>query len=415
MKNIESNIDSNNFGFSIENADEEYLLELYKNLYQEKEENNTVSFKITGIGEHGFKIKTSGLNGYISFQHMPWKYYNEDTWKIIFPYLADKIFYAKIFDLSWTNNLISLKLDGNIPQFNNYELKINFEYQAIITKKVNYGVFVELGNNFEWESGSIQAMIHKSNFESIKLFNRLREGHIISAYYWGCNVDNQLIFGADKNAKKWVTGEIKNLLGKKVKVQINRITSKEVKFIVDKKYDGYLPITKEIYSEIDYVRLIIARKKLKNQDIIDCEIIGIDTKKRRLKLKWISKEEINNIIARKAVETVFDPHYIRQVPIEERVKNIIVNKLFLIGSIVSVEVIKTGIGSTNKYLVEGKYNGKLLISNDTYRITVKQKENIEHNLQDGDLLKCEVIKVGKKTIMVKWNISDIELSRFIGS
>ena len=53
------------------------------------------------------------------------------------------------------------------------------------------------------------------------------------------------------------------------------------------------------------------------------------------------------------------------------------------------------------------------ISNENYRISNKEKKQIELNLQDGDVLNCEVLSIEKKSIRVKWNLKDEELYRFL--
>ena len=43
---------------------------------------------------------------------------------------------------------------------------------------------------------------------------------------------------------------------------------------------------------------------------------------------------------------------------------------------------------SNKYKIENKYNEQLIISNDNYKISIKEKKKIEKNLQDGEILDC---------------------------
>ena len=55
----------------------------------------------------------------------------------------------------------------------------------------------------------------------------------------------------------------------------------------------------------------------------------------------------------------------------------VIEKLNLIGKTVKVEVIKKedNLGRiSNKYKIENKYSGKLILSNDNYKISTKEKK-----------------------------------------
>lgn len=42
--------------------------------------------------------------------------------------------------------------------------------------------------------------------------------------------------------------------------------------------------------------------------------------------------------------------------------------------------------------------GILNVSNDSYRISIKEKKVIEQNLQDGEILNCEILNIEKKQV-----------------
>ena len=416
--NIKSSIDDLlNLSSSDDSSDSDYLTVLFKNLEKKRYEYESVPFKIVDIREQGFKIRVGGLFGYISFYHMPWKYSGVESWRVIYPHIQEKIFFAKIFELHKNEKSIAVKLNGEIAQFKTPDLIIDKKYNGIITKKTNYGIFIDLGYHFEWSCGSIQGLIHKSQFENIEYFENLSEGQIIEVFYWGTNEKEQIILGLDVNLKDWLTGGIRELIGDivNVKVMITNTESKE--FTVENMYKGLMPVTKAVYPNMNRTHIKIAISNLKNEEIIQCEIIGINEKRKALLLKWISNQEIENVISRTLPENVtikktkLYPN--SQNNIENRAKPEIVKKLKLIGEIVNVEVLKNGTNSQNKYLIEGKYKGKLSITNDNYRISVTEKQNIERNLQDGDILSCEILSIEKKSIKIKWRIDDEELSRFI--
>ena len=417
--NIKNNFD-NFLGISYDNpkSDGDYLTTLYENLEEQRLAYETVSFTIVEIKEKGFKVKVSGLYGYISFYHMPWKYYNFETWRLVYPYLKEKIFYAKIFELQKNEHFISIILNGEIAQFKNPDLIIDDKYKGVITKKTDYGVFVDLGYHFDWTCGSIMGMIHKSQFIETIAFKELKEGQIIESFYWGINEKDQILIGIEQEYKDWTTGEIRELIGDIVNVKVNvKDDDKIKKFVVENMYNGLLPVTKAVYPNMSITQIKYAISNLKNEEVIRCEIIGINESKKSLELKWIVEQptDITNPekLPPKRSAKKLKHQYIQQEKVEDRVNPEIVDKLKLIGKIVNVEVLKVGDNLQNKYIIEGKYKGKLSITNENYRISVKEKQNIEKNLQAGDFLNCEIISIEKKSISIKWRISDEELSRFI--
>jgi len=396
---------------------EDYLTVLFDNLEKQKEEDNNISFKIIDIKEQGFKIKVGGLYGYISFYHMPWKYSDIENWRIVYSYIKERIFFAKIFELKKNERSISIKLNGEIPQFKTPDLIIDKKYNGIITRKTNYGIFIDLGYHFDWYCGSIQGLIHKSQFENIVSFESLNEGQLIEVLYWGINEKDQIILGTNIKLKDWITGGINELIGDIVSVKVNLPDSESKEFIVENMYKGLLTVTKTVYPDMNRTQIKYAITNLKNEEIIHCEIIGVNENRKALILKWISNQEIENVISRTLPKDVnvkkTKLYHNSQNKIENRVNLEIVEKLKLIGEIVNVEVMKNGENSQNKYLIEGKYKGKLSITNENYRISVTEKQNIERNLQDGDILNCEILSIEKKSIKIKWRIDDEELSRFI--
>ena len=44
--------------------------------------------------------------------------------------------------------------------------------KGVIINKTNYGIFVDIGYNFNWWCGSLVGMLHKSNFENEELFEK---------------------------------------------------------------------------------------------------------------------------------------------------------------------------------------------------------------------------------------------------
>ena len=159
-----------------------YISKLYDNIEKQKEENNSLSFVIKDIKEKGFVVKVGGLFGYISFNHMPWQYRNREAWDAVFPFIDGKVFFCKIYSVTKEDH--SIILDGDIPQFKKTELIENEKYKGIIINKTIYGVFVDIGYNFNWKCGSFVGLLHKSNFESDESFDKIKIGQSIDVFFY---------------------------------------------------------------------------------------------------------------------------------------------------------------------------------------------------------------------------------------
>lgn len=392
---------------------ETYLSKLIDNFEKQNIEKESHPFKIIDIREKGFIVKIYGLYGYISFHHMPWNYSNTDSWKIVFPYLKGKVLFGKTF--KFDKEPLSIILDGEIPQFKKSELTENKKYKGIIINKTNYGVFVDIGYSLKWNCGSIVGLLHKSNFENEELFEKTIPGELIELVFWGYNENEQPIFGLSPELKEWFTGEIETLVGEILPVNVIKAENGIISYLIENKYVATLPVTKILYPD-NRTQIKRAIRKLKDGDIIHCEIVKVNRTKRTLQLMWQSLPEIEGINSRNI--TIEKPTSIRNDHklIRNRINTGIIEKLELIGKTVKVEVIKKedNLGRIRiKYLVENKYWGNLNISNDSYKISNKEKKQIEKNLQEGEILNCEVMKIENNVFRIKWSLKEEELIRFL--
>ncbi len=376
-----------------------YLSKLIDNIEKQYAENNSLPFIITEIKEKGFIVKVAKLTGYISFYHMPWSYEINDAWRAIFPYIKGKIFFGKIYQFSKEPQ--SIIINGEIPQFKKPELIENNEYNGIIVKKINYGVFVDIGYSFKWECGSLVSLFHKSNFETTEFFEKVEIGEVIELKFRGYNEKEQLIFSNKTDPNEWFTGEIGKLVGQILPVNVLKKESQIISYLVDNKYKASLSITEHINEAVRY---------LKNGDIIHCKIVRILNPMKILQLRWESESEIEEIILRNPLPE--NTIYKKYNTIQNRVNDDVVEKLNLIGKTVKVEIIKKkdrfGILRT-KYLVEDKYSGKLNISNEFSQTGKKEIKQIEKNLQNGEIINCKVLSFNKKLVNIKWDLKDNEL------
>ncbi len=189
----------------------EYLKKLVGNLERHKDEDVNLAFKICDIREKGFLVKVAGLFGYISFNHMPWKYGTPEAWQAVFPLISGKVFFCKIYQIN--KDPVSILINGEIPQFRKPELIENEVYTGVVIHKATYGAFIDIGYTFRWECGSIVGLLHKSNFENLDSFNKTSVGQVIETTFWKVNEKDQLVFGNRSDLRKCQTSENFDLIG----------------------------------------------------------------------------------------------------------------------------------------------------------------------------------------------------------
>ncbi len=392
----------------------EYLKKLVEDLEQKVYSDQSLKFRIEQIKTNGVSVKVNGLFAYLSFLHMPWSYPNLAHWQAIAPSLLGKTFYGKVFNIK-TNPLFIL-MNGESHKFEDIDLIIGEPYNAIIVNKAPYGLFVDIGYHFDWEYGSYVGLIHNSNIAK-ELFAKKTEGDIIETYYLGINAKEQLIFGNNDRIRNWVIGNPYKLLGQIVSAKISKKNDK-LEILVEDKYKGTLPVNGELY-QTETKKLNSAIRNLLDNDIIQCEVYKINDAKMSLQLKWTFEEEIEAIFLRNIEPVVGKKTKKKEKKAQKKelgnsIANNIVgddaDKLKLVGQSVNVEIEKND--NENKYIVENKYNGKLIISNKKRLITTREKEIIESNIQDGEILECEVIGINEEYIKVRWFINDDDFVRF---
>ena len=394
-----------------------YLSKLVANFEELEQKGENIPFKITGIRRKGFIIKVAGLFGFISFDHMPWKYENHNSWNAVYPSIKGKIFFGKTHQ--FRKNPLSLILNGEIPQFKKTELNEKDKYKGIIINKTKYGLFVDVGYHFNWDCGSIVGMIHKSNITPIEKFEKFEIGETTESFFLGSNNKKQLLFGEKNVSIEWLNEEVEKLVGEILPVKIIKINDDKTSYLVNEKYNATLPTTTSIYPTNKKV-IKRAIKNFKNGDLIHCEVLKVNKVNKTLQLKWDFAHEIEGIISRTPIEEGKPRNQIKEYrnrrnAVENIADTNVIEKLNLIGKTVRAEVIKKedNLGRiSNKYKIENKYTGKLSFSNDNYKISIKEKKQIEKNLQNGEILDCQVLGIDDNQISVNWKLTDEELLRF---
>jgi hypothetical protein len=401
----------------------DYLKKLVSDFESLMTRDENIAFRVKDIKPHGFIIKTNGLYGYVSFQFMPWTYKNISCWTAIFPHLKRKTFFGRVYHFK--KEPLSIIFNAQVPQFKKMELTENEQYDGIIIKKTGNGALIDIGFHYNWHYGSIPGYLDKSEFEDKSQFEAIIPGETIQTRYWGIHQNQNLVLGLTCENTEWFNGKIDLLPGQILPVEItkNKINGK-LEYLVDGKFSGSMCLNKNIYN-FPKKRLANALKLLKEYDIIHCEIIEVNKKKRTLLLKWEMENEIETMMRRKTQLIVINeknkiefgysnPN--SNFMIENRISHETAEKLQLIDKTHSVLVSKTitrAGKNKNRYTINSKYNAKVYFSNNRYRINKKDKKRIEEQLQDGDFMECTVVKIAKDKIYVKWEIEDDELIRFL--
>jgi ribosomal protein S1 len=266
-----------------ENKD--YLQALLLKIKKCHENDEIINFRITEKKEKGFVVKTNGLFAYVSYHHFAWSYPTLEFWENASNYLIGSYFRGKIYSIS--ENPISIHIDACVHSIKKLNLEKSTEYQAIILLKTKYGVFVDLGFHFNWELGSIFGLIHISTFKNELDFYNLNVGEKITTYFHGYNEKGKIILGDNFVRGKWVNEEMMDLIGTIQVTTVRKGENKKLEFYVLDKFKASIPISKEFYPKSKPVVKEIL-KKLKDQDILFCEVIRINRKKGGFTLKLLN-------------------------------------------------------------------------------------------------------------------------------
>lgn len=377
-----------------------YLVALVNNLEQQRYDHKTLPFRIFGSKEKGFVVKTGGLFAYASFYHMPWDYPRQEDWQTIFPYLKDRTFYCKIHSIR--KEPLFILIDGKIPQFKQPVLNLNDLYLGIVLRKTSYSLFVDIGFHFDWECGSLTGWIRRSGFENKTLFDQTVVGQSTEVLFLGYDDRNQCIFGSKPVEQEWFTGELASRVGEMVWVKVSKQADERPVFRVEGKFAATMLVSNKLYPG---KRVIVARAiaNLSDGEIIRCEILSLNERSRKIQIKWALDWEIEAVASRVNQQAdQAEPPSGSGNP--EPLQN-----LYLAGKQVKVLVIKQKdrFGRlSNRYLIEDKYDGFLHIEKSNYRLSKREKELIEEELRDGDILEGEVIRIDQNGITVKWVIPD---------
>ncbi|MBP5983411.1 MAG: hypothetical protein KA734_06790 [Fluviicola sp.] len=265
--------------------DKAYLKTLVENLIEVKAQGKTIPFTIQALKADGFQIKIGGLFGFVPFERMPWTYKDKALWKSFEPYLIGCKFFGSIDTIS-DDPFIQVFVDGQQHRFQQDNRTIGGSIQAIVTHKTNYGVFLEAGFNWNWEFGSFIGLAHKLTFSNASTYENCKKGDVIITRFHGFNEQQKPIFGDNVKHLDFLTGKVNDYINKIVNVTVIKFSNNRKEYFVDDCYPANLVVTKLIYPDNKkQIKKTIAN--FFDNEIITCEVIGVNTKKRKFELKLL--------------------------------------------------------------------------------------------------------------------------------
>ena len=279
--------------FNTKEEEENFLLKLITNIEFLEESKKNVPFRIIEVKEKGFLVKVGGLFAYVSFHHMPWRYTSNENWKAVSKFLIGKSFFCNIYQVK--RNPLSILVNGEIHRFNDVKINLYQEYKGLVIGKSKYGVFIDIGEHFNWEFGSLVGLIHISSFKDFDTFERIKVGTEICSIFYGYTEEGKLIFGDKIFQKEWFTGELNSLIGtiQNIKVIYNSENKKE--FYVNEVYKATIPITKLMYPDQNKTKAKKIIRNLTENQILNCEITSINKRKKHFVLKLNLENEKYNV------------------------------------------------------------------------------------------------------------------------
>jgi predicted RNA-binding protein with RPS1 domain len=264
-----------------ENKD--FLPKLVEQLEDLIEKDINLPFHLKQIKDNGFLIKVRGLLAFLSFDYMPWKYKNKDSWNAVFKSIKGKQFYGRVYRLM--KDPLFIIFNAQVEQFKEIELTGHEKYNGIIIEKEKHNLVIDFGDHFNWKCGSIIGIMHKSQFQYNQDFKDLQIGDKIQAFYYGIDKNEQRLFFIDEIKLDWFLKTPQKLIGQKINAKIIEVTKKsKYELLVDEKYNGKLTDLKGQKSYQFQEEYKSALKDYSVGDMISCKVVGVSEINQFLKL-----------------------------------------------------------------------------------------------------------------------------------
>lgn len=236
-----------------------------------KEKREQLFYKISKTVEKGVIVRTIGINGFISYNQMPWTYADESYWRIMEPYLKHERFVGIIRAIADYKRPFII-LNGKIHQFSTTTLTFvkNHTYDGIVLSKTKEMVQFELGHGFKWEYGSLMHSQHRTLFSEEDFFDSIKIGDVISVIFRGY-YSRTALFSDKPIDNGWLNGEIDLYVNTVQKFKITRSVNGEREYWLNDRFKGILPVNQLFYPE-HYLNLSDHLATLKTGDLLACEI-----------------------------------------------------------------------------------------------------------------------------------------------
>ncbi len=310
-------------------------------------------------------------------------------------------------------------LNADFPQYKNPEFINDEVYNAVIIKVFDHGMQIELGYHFGWKNGSHLSYIDKSVLSDPDLIKQYKKGEILEVLCVGSDDDKPVFVPLfepvlDENSA------LKRLVNKEVEVDIIKDEDDHIEYLIEKRFTGIMPITSVLYQN-KKTKISKWVYKFTDGDKIRGRVISVNYSSKTVVFQWIDIDDYIKDYNKNHLKTTNDyrtESYVKSFfKIKEAIKPGTTEKIQILFTIVEVlvtKIINTDSKIINEYTVNNIYKAELTINNPNYHITQKEKETIENNLQNGEIIKCKVMSLefdGK--LVVQWHIPDDELKRFL--
>ncbi len=130
-------------------------------------------------------------------------------------------------------------------------------------------------------------MAHKSTFAHADEYESIKEGDIITAYFYGYSIDQKLTFGKDTKDLGFLTGKFDKYINTTVEVTVRKSPNNKNEYFVDNLYPAILSVTKITYPNNKNIVKKNVANFTDNEKII-CQVLGINNKQKKIQLKLIT-------------------------------------------------------------------------------------------------------------------------------
>lgn len=272
-----------------------YVQVLFDKMEACRQAGKIISFRLEEITKNGFKVKVGGLFAFVPFKIMPWQYSDKSAWEVVFPHMQGRHFSCKIDHIETIEGRRRLFLDPSVHRLQPPAFEEGQEYEGLVLKRTDYGVFLDLGFHHRWRSGSHVALLHISHLKNRGLvLQTIRPGDRLTATWFGINPEGRIQLEVPFNLSLPCPGLDLSLVEQVLSVQVKKDEeSGKNSYIVGDGFIGRMPVTKHQYEGGPAMKKAIreALQQLPDGCIIYCEVTAISYRRGGgLLLRWVASD-----------------------------------------------------------------------------------------------------------------------------